>query len=75
VIQLAHLMFAYLEVRVYFDWVPSLANCSDGVSRLGKDDPLARRLKWEYRAMAEPPWDQLVDAPLETLAALFLPKP
>ena len=39
---LANLMLARYGVRVYFEYVESEANWSDGVSRHGGEDPLAR---------------------------------
>ena len=73
-IQLVHLLFARLEIRICFEWVHSKGNCSDGVSRLGERDPFAKARGWKYEAMAEPNWSAFVDTPLETLADLFIPR-
>ncbi len=51
-------------------WVDSGANVSDGVSRFGPRDTLARRRNWRLREIVRPPWAQ------ESLAVghLFLEK-
>ena len=41
-IQVAHLLWLHLKTRVWFEWIDSLSNPSDGLSRLGLNDPWAR---------------------------------
>ena len=43
---LAHLIFARLGCRVYFEYIESEANVSDGLSRLGLSDPWSQQQGW-----------------------------
>ncbi len=51
-----HVCFAAVSARVHFEWAPSRSNPSDGVSRRGPNDPLARLLRWKFHPAKLPPW-------------------
>jgi hypothetical protein len=56
----AHLMFAVLGCRVYFEWVDSEANPSDGLSRDGVVDSWTCQQGWQVEFIPEFPWTQVV---------------
>jgi hypothetical protein len=48
-------MLAYhLDVRIWFEWVDSDSNWSDGVSRLFEADELAQQLGFQLSPMDQP---------------------
>ena len=55
-VQVAHLMWMYLGVRVWIEWVDSESNPSDGLSRLGLQDPWTVDQGWILSEALQPPW-------------------
>lgn len=41
--QIAHLLLYHLQAHIYWEWIPSASNWSDGVSRTGHHDPWLSR--------------------------------
>ena len=68
---LTHLMFALLGARVYFEWVDSEANPSDGLSRLGLLDPWTLCQGWSLLEAPLPPWQVLSGATFSEAIRVF----
>ena len=69
-VSIAHVLFCLFSCRVWFEWIDSSANPSDGLSREGEEDEMAARLGWNPQSVEPPPWDVLRDTPLERLGSL-----
>ena len=70
-IQVAHLLWLHLKTRVWFEWIDSLSNPSDGLSRLGLEDPWTRAQGWQLSKPGEPPWHENTSDPDQTFQALW----
>ena len=62
-IQAAHLLWLHLGCRVWIEWVDSIPNPADGLSRLDLEDPWTRTQGWRLEHPGDPPWHQDVDRP------------
>ena len=51
-----HFLLIWYDIRVWWEYVESEANLSDGLSRYGAADTLARRLGWPTTPAILPPW-------------------
>ena len=69
----AHLFWAAAGTRVWFEWVASDDNPSDGLSRNGLLDEWTRRQEpfWEIAEYEAPAWFALIDLPIQQLRDLF----
>ena len=67
---LAHLMFARLRCRVYFEYIESHANPSDGLSRAGLEDTWTLLQNWKLMTAEIP--DLIAVAASSLTAALRL---
>jgi len=69
----AHLLWASLGTRVWFEWVASDDNPSDGLSRKGLLDEwtLKQTPKWQIAEYTAPDWFSLSDLPIQQLMELF----
>ena len=47
IVTIAHLLYVKLHIRVYFEWVDTNANISDGLSRVGLVDPWTMNQNWQ----------------------------
>ena len=61
--QVAHLLYAALHARVWFEWVDSKSNPSDGLSRDGLSDCWTRKQWWQLTEAVQPPWTGLKEEP------------
>ena len=68
-VQQAHLQFAELHMRVWFEWVDSESNPSDGLSRDGLDDAWSASQPWLLESFEFP----AIFGPDELLAFLATP--
>ena len=55
-VQATHLMWMHLGCRVWIEWVDSLSNLADGLSRLGLSDPWTLQQGWQLAESPVPPW-------------------
>ena len=55
----SHLLFAKYNIRVWFEWVDSDSNPSDGLSRDGLDDEWTKKQSWECREASPPAWEKI----------------
>ena len=69
----AHLFWAAAGTRVWFEWVRSDNNPSDGLSRDGIHDEwtLEQKPKWHVQEFEAPEWFALIDLPITQLRELF----
>ena len=69
----AHLYWAAAGTRVWFEWVASNDNPSDGLSRDGLHDmwTMAQKPKWVVHEYEAPDWFALIELPIEQLKRLF----
>jgi len=69
----AHLFWAAAGTRVWFEWVCSDDNPSDGLSRDGIHDEwtLEQKPKWHVQEFEAPEWFALIDLPITQLRELF----
>ena len=51
-----HFLLVWFDIRVWWEYVESEANISDGLSRDGASDSLSRRLGWKPTPAILPPW-------------------
>ena len=70
-IQVAHLLWLHLGCRVWVEWVDSLSNPADGLSRLGLSDPWTRQQGWHLSEPGTPPWHQNTSHPDDAFQALW----
>ena len=72
--QQGSLYWAEAGTRVWFEWVASDDNPSDGLSRDGLKDAwtLAQTPKWDIAEYTAPEWFALTDLPIAQLKELFL---
>ena len=55
-VQVGHLLSLHVRARVWFEYVPSVQNWADGVSRQGVDDPWAKEHAFPVRHLVVPIW-------------------
>ena len=65
-----HLLLAHFSIRVWWEYVDSPANCSDGLSRLFGKDPLGLSSGWEMKRAELPKWEKTLLPTRATLAQL-----
>ena len=53
-VQVAHFLFQRFQIRVWLEWIDSESNPSDGLSRLGTDDPWTNAQLWEVSEVDYP---------------------
>ena len=53
--QAAHVLLATLGARIWLEWIDSVSNPSDGLSRLGPADPWTAQQGWEVKEYSFPP--------------------
>ena len=53
-VQLAHYFLQHFRVRVWFEWVDSHSNPSDGLSRAGLEDDWTRSQAWQLSEVVFP---------------------
>ena len=72
----AHLYWAAAGTRVWFEWVASNDNPSDGLSRDGLHDTwtMAQEPHWSVQEYEAPEWFALIDLPIAQLKELFTKK-
>ena len=70
-VQVAHLLWLHLGSRVWIEWVDSASNPSDGLSRLGLQDPWTRMQDWALSAPDDSPWRENTSHPNDTFQALW----
>ena len=70
-IQVAHLLWLHLGTRAWIEWIDSQSNPSDGLSRLGLQDPWTRSQGWCLSEPSHPPWHENTSRPDETFQALW----
>ena len=70
-VQVAHLLWVHLGCRVWIEWVDSISNPSDGLSRLGLQDPWTRLQDWSLSEPCHPPWHETTSHPDDTFQALW----
>ena len=70
-VQAAHLLWLNLGCRVWIEWVDSISNPADGLSRLGLDDPWTKAQGWRLEHPRDPPWHRDADRPDGVLHALW----
>ena len=63
----AHLMYAMLSMRVYCEFVPSTANCADGLSRDGTSDAWTQNQKWHLQQAKLPDFNMMLESSLPVL--------
>lgn len=68
---ITHLLLAYHNVRIWWEWVDSDSNISDGLSRLGLEDLWTIRQGWMLSIVAPPPWGDLRRLPMRFMSELF----
>ena len=66
-----HICLAALNCRVWWEYVASELNPSDGLSRAGLKDPWTLQQGWDLRECQLPDWSNLRDLPLDTLLCKF----
>ncbi len=66
-----HLLLAKPRTRVYWEYVDSDSNPSDGISRLFAANPLSARMGWSPVAVQLPGWRRGMSASVETCKRLF----
>ena len=54
--QVAHMLWLHLDMRVWIEWIDSHSNPSDGLSRDGYVDAWTLKQQWHLAAVANPPW-------------------
>ncbi len=54
IVGLCRMLAHHLDARIWFEWVDSDSNWSDGVGRLFENDELAQRLGFHLQAMPQP---------------------
>ena len=62
-IQAAHWMWMELDVRVWIEWIDSLSNPSDGLSRAGWEDAWTLQQQWQRMHVGDPPWSSDLSTP------------
>ena len=70
-IQVAHLLWLHLGCRVWIEWIDSQSNPSDGLSRLGLEDPWTKSQDWILEVCPEPPWHHRANEPDDIFQALW----
>ena len=70
-IQVAHLLWLHLGCRVWIEWIDSQSNPSDGLSRLGLEDPWTKSQDWILEVCPEPPWHHHATEPDDIFHALW----
>ena len=55
-VQATHLLWMHLGCRVWIEWVDSLSNPADGLSRGGLSDPWTLQQEWQLAESPVPPW-------------------
>ena len=53
-VQVAHFLFQRFQIRVWLEWIDSESNPSDGLSRLGTDDPWTNAQSWKVTEVDYP---------------------
>ncbi len=66
-----HLMLAAGGIRVWWEYVASDSNCSDGLSRYFDKDPVSAQFGWTPRQARTPPWKRCWVASCETLSNIL----
>ena len=66
-----HIHLAHLNARVWFDYVYSEVNPSDGLSRAGLLDEWSRAQSWDLFEVAMPDLSGLVGLPLDEILRVF----
>ena len=67
VVHAIHLHVASLGLLAWYEHVDSQANIADGGSRVGVEDPVARRMGIRLAEVQLPPWPlDVADAPPDT---------
>ena len=61
IVQVAHALYQRLHSRVWFEWINSEANPSDGLSRDGFLDKWTRTQQWCLTVPSQPDWSLLDD--------------
>ena len=51
-----HFLIVMFDMRIWWEYVESEANISDGLSRKGANDDMAIRLSWKPKPALLPPW-------------------
>ena len=73
VVGIVHLLLARYAIRVWWEYVDSAANCSDGLSRLFARDPFAIAQNWVTLRSPLPEWGRGWLAPRATLERICAP--
>ena len=63
----AHILMMELDCRAWFEWIDSNSNPSDGLSRLGLQDPWTAAQGWMLHEMTGIPWQSLCKYDLRLL--------
>ena len=61
--QVAHLLWLHLDMRVWIEWIDTHSNPSDGLSRDGYYDAWTIRQRWQLTKPADPPWTEDLQTP------------
>ena len=64
----AHILMLELHCRIWFEWIDSESNPSDGLSRLGLEDPWTVAQGWLLQEITQIPWQTLHKYDLRLLA-------
>ena len=62
VVSAIHFLIVFFDMRIWWEYVESEANISDGLSRSGENDELSTRLSWRPKPAVLPPLGQGVEA-------------
>ena len=63
----SHLLLAFLRCRVWFEYVESEANVSDGLSRDGLSDTWSQQQGWSLSEAFVPDFEKWMAMPVEKL--------
>ena len=56
IVSAIHFLIVMFDMRIWWEYVESEANISDGLSRKGANDDMAIRLSWKPKPALLPPW-------------------
>ena len=69
--QVAHMLWLHLDMRVWIEWIDSHSNPSDGLSRDGYADAWTLQQQWHLTTVADPPWSEDLQTPQPLFTQLF----
>ena len=61
--QVAHMLWLHLDMRVWLEWIDSKSNPADGLSRDGYQDAWTLQQQWQLTSVADPPWSGDLSSP------------